>query len=139
MKAVIGEIWIVTIPIIQYDENGDVGVLLQKRPVLILDDGRGLIVEEDKRNYHVLKLTTQKDSYKRKEIKNWRELGLKRKSYIRIEMPIKLEEQQFERKVATLPEKQLLEMYSEVYGILNIKALEKMAEKYKEDSKQSQN
>ena len=135
MKAVIGEIWVVTIPVIKYDENGDVSVVLQKRPTLILDDGRGLIVEEDKRNYHVLKLTTQKDPYKRKEIKNWRELGLRKKSYIRIEMPIKIEEQQFDRKIATLPEDQLLEMYSEIYSILNIKALEKMAEKYKEENK----
>lgn len=124
---------VVTIPILQYDDNGDVSVVLQKRPVLILDDGRGLIVEEDRRNYHVLKLTSQKDSYKRKEIKNWRELGLKMKSYIRIEMPIKIEEQQFDRKIFTLSEKQLLEMYSEVYKILNIDALKKMAEKYKEE------
>lgn len=85
----------------------------------------------DRRNYHVLKLTSQKDSYKRKKIKNWRELGLKMKSYIRIEMPIKIEEQQFDRKISTLPEKQLLEIYSEVYKILNIDALKKMAEKYK--------
>ena len=86
----------------------------------------------DRRNYHVLKLTSQKDSYKRKEIKNWRELGLKMKSYIRIEMPIKIEEQ-FDRKISTLPEKQLLEIYSEVYKILNIDALKKMAEKYKKE------
>lgn len=87
----------------------------------------------DRRNYHVLKLTSQKDSYKRKKIKNWRELELKIKSYIRIEMPIKIEEQQFDRKISTLPEKQLLEMYSEVYKILNIDALKKMTEKYKKE------
>lgn len=137
MKAIIGEIWIVTIPVLQYDENDDVNVVLQKRPVLIVDDGRGLIVEEDRRNYHVLKLTSQKDPYKRKEIKNWQELGLKVKSYIRIEMPIKLEEQQFDRKIATLPEEQLLEMYSEIYNILNIDALKKMSEKYIEEYKQT--
>ena len=55
------------------------------------------------------------------------------KSYIRIEMPIKIEEQQFDRKISTLPEKQLLEMYSEVYKILNIDALKKIAEKYKNE------
>jgi len=55
------------------------------------------------------------------------------KSYIRIEMPIKIEEQQFDRKISTLPEKQLLEIYSEVYKILNIDALKKMAEKYKKE------
>ena len=133
MKAVIGDIWIVTIPVLKYNDEGDVGVVLQKRPVLILDDGRGLIVEEDKRNYHVLKLTTQNDPYKRKPIKNWKELGLRHKSYIRIEMPIKIEEQQFDRKISSLSQDQLLEMYNEVYSILNIQALEKMAEKYKEE------
>ena len=55
------------------------------------------------------------------------------KSYIRIEMPIKIEEQQFDRKISTLPEKQLWEIYSEVYKILNIDALKKMAEKYKKE------
>lgn len=133
MKTVIGDIWIVTIPVLNYDENGDVNVVLQKRPVLILDDGRGLIVEEDKRNYHVLKLTSQNDPYKRKLIKNWRELGLRMKSYIRIEMPIKIEEQQLDRKISSMTGDQLLEMYSEVYSILNIEALKKMAEKYKKE------
>ncbi len=59
MQAEIGEIWLVTIPILEFDDNGDINVKLQKRPCLILDDGRGLIVEEDNRNFHVLKLTTQ--------------------------------------------------------------------------------
>lgn len=137
MKAVIGDIWIVTIPILKYNKDGEVTVELQKRPVLILDDGRGLIVEEDNRNYHVLKLTTQNDPYKRKPIKNWKQLGLKRKSYIRIEMPIKIEEEQFDRKISSLPKEQLLEMYSEIYSILNIQALEKMAQKYKEEQEQT--
>ena len=104
---------------------------------MILDDGRGLIVEEDERNNHVLKLTIQKDSYKRKEITNWKELGLKKKSYIRIEMPIKIEEQQFERKISVLPKKQLLEMYNEIYNILNIKALKKMSKKFKDEYQNS--
>ena len=131
MKASIGDIWIVTIPVLKYNDAGDLMVELQKRPVLILDDGRGLLVEEDNRNFHVLKLTTQSDPYKRKLIKNWKELGLKHKSYIRIEMPIKIEEEQFDRKITELPTEQLLEMYNEVYNIINISALEKMAEKYR--------
>ena len=65
MKPRIGDIWIITIPVLTYNETNDVGVILQKRPCLILDDGRGLIVEEDNKNYHVLKLTTQDDSFKR--------------------------------------------------------------------------
>ena len=107
-KPVLGEIWVVAIPIIYYDENNDINVKIQKRPVLILDDGRGLIVEADKRNYHVFKLTTQKDPYKRILIKNWKELGLKYKSYVRIEMPIKIEEPQFVSKISEMPADQLV-------------------------------
>ena len=128
-KPVLGEIWVVAIPIIYYDENNDINVKIQKRPVLILDDGRGLIVEADKRNYHVFKLTTQKDPYKRILIKNWKELGLKYKSYVRIEMPIKIEEPQFVSKISEMPADQLLEFYQELYKIINIKTLEKLSKK----------
>ena len=122
----IGEIWIVAIPVIYYDENSDITVQIQRRPVLVLDDGRGLIVEEDKRNFHVFKLTTQDDPYKRIPIKNWKQLGLKYKSYVRIEMPIKIEAQQFQNKITEIPPEELLEYYKELYNILNIAALEKM-------------
>ena len=137
MKATIGDIWVVTIPVLKYNKTKDLMVELQKRPVLVLDDGRGLLVEEDNRNFHALKLTTQADPYKRKLIKNWKELGLRKKSYIRIELPIKIEAEQFDRKIAQLPQSQLLEMYNEVYNILNISALEKMVEKYNEEIKQT--
>lgn len=59
MQVEIGKSWLLTIPILEFDDNGDINVKLQKRPCLILDDGRGLIVEEDNRNFHVLKLTPQ--------------------------------------------------------------------------------
>lgn len=132
MQAEIGEIWLVTIPILEFDENGDINVKLQKRPCLILDDGRGLIVEEDNRNYHVLKLTTQYDKYKRKLIKDWKALGLAKKSYIRIEMPIKIEKAQFDRKITKISEEELLDVYSDVYEIINVDALRKLSEKAKE-------
>jgi len=132
MNAVIGEIWVATIPVLKKTDKGDISVELQKRPVLILDDGRGLIVEEDKRNFHILKLTTQYDKYKRKRIDNWKEIGLRKLSYIRIELPIKLEREQLESKITELPEKQLLEVYSDIYKLLNIDALRKMSEKNKE-------
>lgn len=135
MKAKIGEIWLVTIPILKYDENDNVSITLQKRPCLIVDDGRGLLVEEDNRNLHILKLTTQYDRYKRKLIKNWKEIGLKKKSYVRIEMPIKIEQPQLIVQITKLSENDLLEMYNEIYKILNIDALEKMAKKYKSDKK----
>lgn len=126
-KPLIGEIWIVVLPIFCTDEKNNISISLQKRPCLVLDDGRGLIVEEDRRNYHVFKLTSQYDPYRRKEIKNWRKIGLKKKSFVRIELPIKIEEHQFVAKVADLPTDQLKEMYTELYKILNIQALEKIA------------
>lgn len=125
----------VTIPLLTYDAENNVNINLQKRPCLIIDDGRGLIVEQDNRNFHILKLTTQYDKYKRKLIKNWEELGLKEKSYIRIELPIKTEKQQLIKKITKLSEEELLEMYNEIYKILNINALEKMSKKYKERKK----
>lgn len=60
---------------------------------------------------------------------------IKKKSYVRIELPIKIEQAQFDRKVASLPTDQLLEMYSEVYNLINISALEKMTEKIREKEK----
>ena len=132
-QAEIGEIWLVTIPILEFDENGDINVKLQKRPCLILDDGRGLIVEEDNRNFHVLKLTTQYDRYKRKLIKDWKKLGLAKKSYIRIEMPIKIEKAQFDRKITRISDKELLDVYNDIYEIINVDTLKKLSEKAKEE------
>lgn len=132
MKALIGEIWLITIPVLTYDKDNNININLQKRPCLIVDDGRGLIVEQDKRNYHVLKLTTQYDRYKRKLLKNWKKYGLIKKSYIRIEMPIKIENQQLVRKITSISKQELLEMYNEIYKIINIHALEKISKKYDE-------
>lgn len=137
MKPEIGDVWLITIPVLTYNENNEIGVLLQKRPCLIVDDGRGLIVEEDNRNYHVLKLTTQSDPYKRKLIENWREIGLLKKSYVRIEMPIKIEIQQLDKKITTLPPKQLIEMYEEIYKIINIEGLEKLIRNTRNKIKES--
>ena len=130
MKALIGEIWLITIPVLTYDKYNNININLQKRPCLIVDDGRGLIVEQDKRNYHVLKLTTQYDRYKRKLLKNWKKYGLIKKSYIRIEMPIKIENQQLVTKITSISKQELLEMYNEIYKIINIHALEKISKKY---------
>ena len=82
-----------------------------------------------KKNYHVFKLTTQGDPYKKILIKNWKELGLKSKSYVRIEMPIKIEEEQFESKITEMPADELQRYYQELYKLLNIKTLEKLSKK----------
>lgn len=133
--ANVGEIWLVVIPILEFKNSGNINVKLQKRPCLILDDGRGLIIEDGNRNYHVLKLTTQYDKYKRKLIKNWEQIGLAKKSYIRIEMPIKIEQAQFSKKITQLDKNHLLEIYDDIYKIINVDALERLSNKAR--SKQS--
>lgn len=135
MKINTGEIWLTLIPIISYDENSNLVVELEKRPCLIVDNGSGLVVDGDNRKYHILKLTTQNDPYKRKLIKNWKQIGLKKKSYVRIELPIKLEKEQLDRKITKLSSNILVEMYAEIYSILNIDALEQMIYKLKNDNK----
>ena len=77
-KAKIGDIWITIIRKLYLDdETGNINVLLEKRPCLIIDNGRGFIIEENS-NYSGLKLITRKsklNNVKRIEIKNWKELG----------------------------------------------------------------
>ena len=51
-------------------------------------------------------------------------------------MPIKIEKAQFDRKIAKLPEEELLSVYNEVYDIINTEALGKMSKKYKESKKE---
>ena len=127
-KPKIGEIWLVTIPELFYEQDESINIKIQTRPFLVLDDGRGLIVEADYRNYHCFKLTSQYDKYKRKPIKNWKEKGLLKKSYIRIEMPLKIEEKQFKRKISELNTLEMIEVYKELYKIINVKTLEKISE-----------
>lgn len=40
-------------------------------------------------------------------------------------MPIKIEKAQFDRKIAKLPEEELMSVYNEVYNIINTEALAK--------------
>ena len=61
-------------------------------------------------------------SIREKLIKNWKNLGLAKKSYVRIEMSIKIEN-------TVLPEEQLLDIYNDVYQIINVEALEKLSKK----------
>lgn len=129
----IGEIWLATYPEIYYEEDMILNVRIQTRPFLVLDDGRGLLVEEDNSNYHAFKLTTKyKNDKRRKLINNWKEKGLKKKSYVRIEMPLKLEYQQFQKKICSLTDEELIDMYRALYSLLNITALEKIAKSEKE-------
>ena len=92
-----------------------------------------MIVEEDYRNYHALKLTTQYDCYKRMLIKDWKQIGLVRKSYVRIEIPIKIEFEQLNRKITSVSNEQLLEIYDAIYKIINFDSLRKISEKFKRE------
>lgn len=134
-KASIGDIWITLIPKLLIDEDSDtIQVILEKRPCLIVDDGRGFLIEENS-NYSGLKLTTRNsrlNRVNRKEIKNWKELGLKKKSYIRVELPIKIESQQLVNKVTTLSPEDLKIYLKELVDYFNIDMLEKIGE---EDTK----
>ena len=56
-----------------------------------------------------------------------------KKSYIRIEMPIEIEENQLNKKLAVLPDEQLLSTYNDIYEIINIEALKKLSDKYKSE------
>lgn len=52
-------------------------------------------------------------------------------------MPIKIEIQQLDKKITTLPPKQLIEMYEEIYKIINIEGLEKLIKNTKNKIKEN--
>ena len=130
-KAKIGDIWVTLIPKLIIDENNDsIQVILEKRPCLIIDDGRGFLIEENA-NYSGLKLTTRNsilENVVRKEIKNWKELGLKRKFYIRIELPLKIESQQLVNKITTLSNSDLQIYLKELANYFNTDVLERLSD-----------
>lgn len=129
-KAKIGDIWVVLVPRIMYDDEDDsISVKLEKRPCLIIDDGRGFIIEENS-NYSGLKLTTREtniEKVRRKEITNWKELGLKKKSYVRIELPLKIEPEQLVFKIVTLSNKEIVNYLKDLANYFNIDILEKLS------------
>lgn len=128
----IGEIWAVAIPEYYVKDDDTFGIEVNIRPFLVLDDGRGLIVEENN-DYHCFKLTRQ-TKQKVKPIKNWKEKGLKAKSYYRIEMPIKVEIQQFIHKITELTPEEMIDVYKDLFNYINVKSIEKIANKEKEES-----
>lgn len=99
-KPEIGDIWITIIPKIETYNNRISNVKLERRPCLIIDDGHGFIIEKNN-DYLGMKITT-KDKKNKKEIRNWYDVGLKQKSFVRIEMPIKIEGNQLLKKIGKL-------------------------------------
>lgn len=65
---------------------------------------------------------------KRIEIKNWKELVLKKKSYIRIELPLKLEEPQLLNKINSLSNKDLYKYLRNFVNYINVEVLNKLLE-----------
>lgn len=66
-------------------------------------------------------------------IKDWKQIGLVRKSYVRIEIPIKIEFEQLNRKITSVSNDQLLEIYDAIYKIINFDSLRKISEKFKRE------
>ena len=129
-KAKIGDIWLTLIPRIIYDDNDEsIEVKLEKRPCLIIDDGRGFIIEENS-NYSALKLTTRESNIrkvKRKEITNWKELGLRKKSYVRIELPLKIEPEQLIFKITEMSNEETTLYLRDLANYFNIDLFERLS------------
>ncbi len=89
----LGEIWICKIPVIVVKEN--VYFKTMRRPILVIDDTEGHFVKNDLKNYYGLKITSQEDTYERIKIKESNKTGLQKKSFVRIELPLKIEKEQF--------------------------------------------
>lgn len=92
-KPKLGEIWICKIPVLVVGE--EVFFKTMKRPILVIDDTHENFIKNDTKNYYGLKITSQKDSYQRIKIKNLTNTGLYKESFIRIELPLKVEKEQF--------------------------------------------
>lgn len=93
-KPHFGEIWICEVPVLVVDQT-EVTFVKMKRPILVVDDGEQHFVRKDLKNYYGLKITSQEDVYQRKKIVNYRAVGLHKPSFIRLEIPMKLEKAQF--------------------------------------------
>ena len=100
-SPIFGEILICEMPILL---KNDKIISFEKiaRPVLVVDDRSEHFIKHDIKNYYVLKITSQKDTYQRVKINNHERLGLQKESYIRIELPIKVEKSQFLYKIGYL-------------------------------------
>lgn len=131
-KAKLGEIWLVAIPVLFAKGNNDFDTGVQIRPFLIVDEGKGMLVLENK-DYLALKITTKHNKIKNvEEIKNWKELGLKSKSFIRIEIPQRIETSQLIAKITEIPKEQFFNYYKAMINIFNIDIIEKMMSTEKE-------
>ena len=80
-------------------------------------------------------ITTKNNKISRvEEIENWKEIGLKSKSYIRIEIPQRIEKNQLIGKITTLPKEQFLRYYKLMLEIFNVDIIEEILRKDEETS-----
>lgn len=114
----IGDIWVTIIPKVETFNNKVSSVKLERRPCLIIDDGHGFIIEKNN-DYLGMKITTQ-DKKNKKEITNWYDVGLKQKSYVRIEIPIKIEKSQLVSKIGHLDKYDTYIYVNELMKFMNI-------------------
>ena len=96
-----GDIWICRMPVLVKSSNKYLYETVF-RPILIVDDRHEHLIRKDSRNYYGLKITSQSDSYQRIRLSNYLSLGLKKVSYLRIEMPLKIEYNQFVYKIGEM-------------------------------------
>ncbi len=131
-KSIVGEIWLVAIPLLVKKDDNSFDTTFQIRPFLMIDEGKGVLVEENP-DYLGVKITTKKNKLnKAKEIKNWRELGLKEKSFVRIEIPERIEKNQLIAYITKMPQKQFMEFYKEILNVFNIEIIQQLIESEKE-------
>lgn len=131
-SSIVGEIWLVAIPLLVRKENNSFDTTFQIRPFLMIDEGKGVLVEENP-DYLGLKITTKKNKLnKAKEIKNWKELGLKEKSFVRIEIPERIEKSQLIAFVGKMPQDQFMEFYRAILNVFNIEVIQQLIESQKE-------
>lgn len=116
-KPLFGEIWVCQIPILHH-YNGKILFETISRPILVLDDGHEYFVKHDNKNYYVLKITSQKDSYQRIPIKNYKEIGLQKESFVRIEVPLKVEKEQFLYRIGKLSHKETIKYLKKVQSFI---------------------
>ena len=128
-KAKMGEIWLVAMPILLVKGKNNYDTAFQIRLFLIVDEGKGMLVIENS-DYLALKVTTKRNNVSNiQEIENWQELGLKQKSYIRIEIPQRIEENQLIGKITKVPKEQFYKYYKSMLELFNISLANKMLEK----------
>ena len=99
------------IPVLFVKEENNFDTGFQIRPFLIVDEGKGMLILENP-DYLALKITTKNNKINNvEEITNWKQLGLKNKSYIRIEIPERIEQIQLIGKVGEMPKEQFVRYY----------------------------